>query len=361
MKIKRTSPGTAPASRRGGVIALAASLLTSTVMVTVSAPAEALTVTRMAYALPAAQAYVGAAVTVAGTASPASAVRPVYLQRYYSRAWHRVATTQTSRGAFKVALPTTTPGTFVYRLAVPAIAGGASATSQSITLAVIVRPQGGNPAAYRFLTSAWTPTVPVARWNPCRVIGYRVNLANTTPGALTDVKGAIARVSSATGLTFVYRGTTMILPGRGSDQYPADTDLVISWAKPGQSTKLPAPATGYRAPAGTGGASWGSAWSSTGKPASMISKGFVVLNATMTFAGGFGSGPSTGLQGTRGQLLMHELGHAMGLDHPIIKDRIQIMNPLMSAIPAVWGAGDANGLRLVGKSAGCMTTNLIVR
>lgn len=256
--------------------------------------------------------------------------------------------------AFEVTLPTNNTGAPIHRLTVPASAGGASAATYSTTVGVIKKPNGGNPKAYRFETSGWTPAEPIARWNPCQVIGYRVNLANSTAGALTDVKGAIARVSSATGLKFVYRGSTKILPGRGNVEYPAGTELVIAWAKPGQSPKLPLPPRGYSAAAGVGGMSWGGAWDTTGKNANMITSGLVVLNATMKLTGGFGTGPKYGWQGTRGQLLMHELGHAVGLDHPIIKDKIQIMYPMMSRKPAVWGAGDKNGLRLVGKSAGCM-------
>ena len=209
----------------------------------------------------------------------------------------------------------------------------------------------GNPKAYRFRTSGMTPVQPIGRWNPCQSIGYRVNLAGSSAGALKDVKGAIARVSSATGLRFVYRGSTMILPGRGNDRYPADTGLVIAWARPGQSKLIPKNA---RAMAGTSGMSLMHAKDTRGRRALQVTKASVVLNSKMKFAGGFGSGPRTGWQGTRGQLLMHEVAHAVGLDHPRVSDRYEIMSPVMSRKPAVWGAGDRSGLRLVGRSAGCL-------
>ena len=212
---------------------------------------------------------------------------------------------------------------------------------------------GGNSNAYTFLSSN-TASTPIARWNPCQVIGYRVNLANSTAGALTDVKDAIARVSSASGLRFVYRGTTKILPGRGNDTYPANTGLIIAWATPGQSTILPKTNNKYQTVAGMGGAYWSSARDTKGKPASMINEGFVVLNGTVKLAGGFGSGPKYGWQGTRGQALMHELGHVAGLDHPSINDKVQIMYSVLTRKSAVWGAGDKNGLRRVGAPAGCL-------
>ncbi|RZU49449.1 matrixin [Krasilnikovia cinnamomea] len=212
----------------------------------------------------------------------------------------------------------------------------------------------GNPRAYKFLSQS-KPTDLVARWNPCTPITYRVNLARSRKGALKDVKTALWRVHQATGLRFVYKGTTNVIPfakpGYSGD-YPADTHLVIAWATPGKhSTQIPADAGGL---AGMGGSWWTGAYTRTGRPASRITDGFVVLNASMRLPAGFGKGNRNGWQGTRGQLLMHEIGHAIGLDHPRIKDRHEIMSPTMSRKKAVWGAGDINGLRRLGTRGGCL-------
>ncbi|MFI5495856.1 M66 family metalloprotease [Actinoplanes sp. NPDC051859] len=208
----------------------------------------------------------------------------------------------------------------------------------------------GNRKAYKLMGD------PVARWNPCDVIGYRFNPARAPKGALTDLKGAVKRVSAATGLRFVYRGTTSAVPRANegyNDEYPANTQLVVAWVKPGkQSEWMP-----KNGPAGVGGSVWSPAWTKSGKEQGMISWGGVVLNTDVKVVGGFGTGPKYGWQGTRGQLLMHELGHAIGLAHPDIDDQKQIMYPQMSRKKAVWGAGDLNGLKLVGKSGGCMTNN----
>jgi hypothetical protein len=338
--------------RRAIVLSSTVMLLASAALVAVSAPAEALSRTKITYKASASRVYAGTVVKLTGRVSPASPARTVYLQRYYSKAWHRIATTRTTAGAYKVTVPTRTTGTFVYRLVVPAGGRGAKASTRSIKLAVVKRP-GGNPKAYRFLSSG--SVQPSYRWNPCRpaAIGYRVNLANSTAGALTDVKGSIARLSTATGLSFVYRGTTAILPGRGNDAYPAGTELVIAWAKPGQSTNLPKPPRGYGSPAAVGGPeNVRYAQDTKGKQIIEITDALVVVNANIKLSGGFGSGPRYGYQGTRGALLMHELGHAVGLDH--VSDKVQIMAPMMSRKPARWGAGDKNGLRLVGRSAGCL-------
>ncbi|MEV6596165.1 hypothetical protein AB0M36_04775 [Actinoplanes sp. NPDC051346] len=194
---------------------------------------------------------------------------------------------------------------------------------------------------------------PIARWNPCAAIGYRFNPARAPKGALKDLKGAIRRVSKASGLRFVYRGKTNAVPhakaGYNPD-YPANTQLVVAWVTPGkQSEWLP-----KDGPAGVGGPAWTTGYTAKGKKVGHIRWAGVVLNTRVTVKGGFGAGPRVGWQGTRGQLLMHELGHAVGLAHPSIDDPKQIMYPVMSRKKAVWGAGDRTGLKVVGKSGGCI-------
>ncbi|MEP6759324.1 MAG: hypothetical protein ABJB55_09015 [Actinomycetota bacterium] len=46
------------------------------------------------------------------------------------------------------------------------------------------------------------------RWNPCEPIEYQVNLLHAPRGARAAIETAIAQTSKATGLTFVFDGTT---------------------------------------------------------------------------------------------------------------------------------------------------------
>jgi predicted Zn-dependent protease len=79
-----------------------------------------------------------------------------------------------------------------------------------------------------------------------------------------------------------------------------------------------------------------------------ILAGFALLNRnTNSLPGGYGSGE------TRGQLLLHELGHAMGLEHTSAKS--QIMYPtLLNRSRTTYGDGDRTGLDKLGRQAGCI-------
>jgi hypothetical protein len=202
----------------------------------------------------------------------------------------------------------------------------------------------GNPRSYKLFA-------PAGRWNGCQVIGYRVNLTGAPKGALDDVKIAIANVARASGLRYAYRGTTTVIPGATRaflSPYPKDTQLVIAWAKPGTTKHLPK-ASNY---VGYGG------WLSVARPARLgsttyypITQAFVVVDSTRRMPLGFGMGDPEGLQGTWGQLVMHELGHTVGLTH--VSDKSQLMYPYLQHRASAWGLGDLGGLYNLGGRFGC--------
>jgi hypothetical protein len=205
---------------------------------------------------------------------------------------------------------------------------------------------------YGFLSQQGNRRAMVARWDPCTTIGYRVNPSGGGSGATAEVIAAASRLRSATGLPLVYRGLTTVVPGRGTAAYPRDTQIVIAWSKPGLTRYLPKPRAGQYAVAGFGGGAWSTGWDAHGHEWGRFVRGYAVLNGSYNFAHGFGSGPQYGWQGTRGQLLLHEMGHAVGLDHTT--DRSQIMYPTMTRKTAAYGAGDRTGLRYLGRASGCV-------
>lgn len=281
---------------------------------------------------------------VSGMVKGTTAPRPVRIQLSYGRRWRPAGEGSTDRrGAYTLRIPSAKLGTFTYRVYAPATASTlAAAEAASVPFSVSVGQ--GNPRSYKLF-------VPAGRWNPCQVIGYRVNLAGAPPKALDDVKIAIANVARTSGLKYAYRGTTTVIPGASNaflSPYPKDTQLVIAWVKPGTTKHLPA-SSNY---VGYGG------WLSVGYPARFgtgsyypITQGFVVVDRTRTMPAGFGLGDPQGLQGTWGQLVMHELGHTIGLTH--VSDKSQLMYPYLQYRAAAWGLGDLGGLYNLGTRLGC--------
>lgn len=195
---------------------------------------------------------------------------------------------------------------------------------------------------------------PYARWNPCTPIYWRVNPRWAPRGAVADLWGAVARVHAATGLTFVYRGTTTLVPGTAAyDAADTDGSIVVAWAPDGSTRLIPRDPFGLHPLMGMAGGYATTGYGADGRLHARIERAYVLLSTSFpTLAGGFGSGNWYGWQGTRGMLDMHELAHAVGLDHA--RGATQVMYPVAQHMPASWGAGDLTGLRVVGRAAGCV-------
>ena len=180
----------------------------------------------------------------------------------------------------------------------------------------------------------------IARWNPCRTIHYKINPRKSPrKGAIKDVRKAIKRVHGASGLKFKYLGRTKVVPKNGANKYRGKTDLVIAWTTPKKRN--------FSGNAAWGGGQW---WHRRGARYGEMRTGFVIVNGKYryNYPKGFGA---NGKYGTRGQLLMHELGHAMGLWH--VPSKKQLMYRYTRHRKAKWGGGDRKGLHKVGRRAGC--------
>lgn len=188
-------------------------------------------------------------------------------------------------------------------------------------------------------------TVAAVRWNPCAPVVYAVNAGRATPGAVADVQAAMARVSRETGLVFRYAGAT----SRTTRQaYPPGVRLLVEWVTPGTGS-LPA---GARGPLGVGGWHATTAWTADGRATMGINRGYVSIDATKQSRYPTGSRPRPTGGGSRVQLLMHEVAHAIGLDHT--GSRVDLMHPLMSRYNSTWSATDRARLRAAGRLGGCL-------
>ena len=312
-----------------------------------AAPASATGASRVSARLSANGVHPAAPVIVTGRATP-GAGRVVSLQQRGGSGWATVRSTRTGRsGSYSLPVTSTWTGSISYRVHLARAGAAAGADSPGFTFTVTGR---GSSRDVTYLSGSSTSP---ARWDPCRTIGYRVNTTLATSGALSDVLGAMARVNRVSGLRLTYRGSTRIVPtGRNGGSYPVDTDIVVAWVRPGQTAAIASNARQI----GTGGASWRS-WRVNGRTYRRMDTGMVLLSTrSNTLAGGFGAGPTTGWLGTRGQLLMHEIAHAAGVNHA--RGPSQVMYPVMTRKPAAFGAGDAAGLRKVGRASGCFPASL---
>lgn len=173
-----------------------------------------------------------------------------------------------------------------------------------------------------------------SRFDPCRPIPYRINYAGAPSNARHLVTVALAKARAASGLTFVYAGSYSGVPfsGRRNNGLPAH-GIGFAWATSRQVSGLASGAVGF------GGGGWA-------VNDEQIASG-VVINRTYHFRKGW-TGPNS-----IGGLLLHELGHALGLEH--VKDRRQVMYPLDVGAPSGnYNRGDISALQQIGLDGGCL-------
>lgn len=264
----------------------------------------------------------------------------VALQRRVSGgAWQTVARDRlNSYRNYRLEVPSWWLGYRVYRV----VSVGGSERRATPARSFNIRPAyraTGYSSQYRWASS--TPT----RWDPCSVIGWRVNVRRATPGALRDARVAFRRLSAATGLRFAYRGTTTGVPQYGGNSwYPSDTQIVVAWARRHESSLFGL----YPGAVGVGAAMSSSGYyNASGARTNRITKGMVVIDSTKIYRGGFAWGR------TRGDILLHELGHTMGLGHTSATS--QIMYPYVTSGYARYGRGDLRAMFARGTRNGCLT------
>ncbi|MGZ4666079.1 MAG: hypothetical protein ACXV5Q_13885, partial [Frankiaceae bacterium] len=188
-------------------------------------------------------------------------------------------------------------------------------------------PVTGDPTAYSLMFANPNQPGSYVGWTPCSTLRYRLNLAAAPTTATADVTEALRRITLVTGLRFSYLGTTDYVPSATTPgTYPTDTDLVITWSDAATVPVLAGSVIGV-----------GGAYVTYSAPAHLL-RGGVSLDRQAGLPAGFGSGATTGA------LLLHEVGHVLGLGHETM-DLLQVMYPALTASATPWyQAGDRAGL-----------------
>lgn len=175
-----------------------------------------------------------------------------------------------------------------------------------------------------------------ARFDPCNPIRYVVDKRLAPDGAVEDLGQGISQIEDASGLDFRFEGLTdRPAAGSGRTEGKRWAPVVIAWVPPPEMltpTEQAVGAAGSRSVAARGGGL-------------VYVTGIVTFNAEARLLPGFALGDSWG------DVVLHELGHLVGLGH--VSDTTQVMNPNVTGGEARLGAGDLAGLSVLG-SGGCL-------
>jgi hypothetical protein len=204
---------------------------------------------------------------------------------------------------------------------------------------------GSDPGSFRFLQRVdGTPR----RWDPCRPISYRINLLDAPPSAAADLGEAFERAGVATGIRFDDAGAaTLPALEQATDTIElgvtVGADIWVVWL-PHESFAELLDRIGMQRDAVAIGVPFPGSGSDEG---SWVG-GLIAVDASVRMPPGFGSAYAHGV------VLMHEIGHVLGLGH--VGDPAQVMYSGRSPDPTVrdWGRGDLEGLRRLGADAGCL-------
>ncbi len=200
-------------------------------------------------------------------------------------------------------------------------------------------PESNGSTAY-LLQKSPDPSQAFVAYDPCRPVHYVVRPDNAPPGTLQLIEEAVSAVSAASGLQFVYDGTTAEAPSKTRQTYQPDrygrqwAPVLIAWSTPEETPVLAGEV------AGTGGSAYAHI---PGEPYVFVA-GQVALDApALADVLVRDDGPAL----VRA-IIMHELGHVLGLDH--VDDPTQLMHAENSG-QFDFADGDLAGLALLGTGA----------
>ncbi|CCH89492.1 Peptidase metallopeptidase [Modestobacter italicus] len=197
----------------------------------------------------------------------------------------------------------------------------------------LAAPQGGGPHAFlRVQDDGVTPVT----YDPCRPIHYVVRPDHEPAGGRALLHASIAQISAVTGLRFVYDGETTEAPSHDRSSYQPDrygdrwAPVLVSWATGAEVPDFAGDVVGL--------ASSRDLYTATGT-------GVYVTGAVELDADWFATAlADTDARGVARGIVLHELGHLVGLDH--VDDPAEVMAP--GGAQTDLAEGDLTGLAQLG-------------
>jgi hypothetical protein len=176
-----------------------------------------------------------------------------------------------------------------------------------------------------------------AGFNPCRPVHYVMRTAGMPAGGQRIVDNAMSRLSQVTGLEMIYDGPTQEAPRSGRPSVLKDlygdrwAPVLITWSDPVEFPALAGDVAGLG-----GGVSVD------------VGNHAVTVTGSLALDGPQLAGMLELHDGGKlvRAVLLHELGHVVGLGH--VDDRTQLMSPDLSPSVTDYAAGDLTGLAILG-------------
>ena len=175
-----------------------------------------------------------------------------------------------------------------------------------------------------------------ARWDPCQPIRYVVSGGEPFAGANAMLTQALGEASAASGLRFVYTGTTTEPAGSDRAAYQPDrygrrwAPVLVAWTDQAAVPQLAGNVIGL-----------GGAVSARVHGTTRLVTGLLYFDAPELF---LISQRGTGYAAMR-NVMLHEIGHLLGLGH--VQDPGAVMFPSDRA-QSDYGVGDLRGLAYAG-------------